>query len=86
MDGVLDVRWERVSCGEYHLHILAPTGSQGQVVLPLAQPDLILTLNGETVWENGYPLTDRVSARDGLIILDLNAGAYEMAGKHACVP
>jgi alpha-L-rhamnosidase len=85
-DGQLDVRWERISCGEFRLRILAPGGSQGQVVLPRFSSDLTVMVNGAAVWENGYALVDRAAASGKHVSLDLEAGLYELVGRYSCRP
>jgi alpha-L-rhamnosidase len=85
-NGTLDVQWERVSCGEFHLRILASEGSRGQAVLPRFHPDMALTVNGEPVWVNGSALTDRAVASDASVTLDLEGGLYDVIERFSCVP
>jgi alpha-L-rhamnosidase len=85
--GVLEVEWERVSCGEIHLRVRAADGSHGWVVVPYDHPDLSLEVDGIPAWGNGAARTDRVIARDTEIILELNGGGpHEFVGRYPCLP
>jgi alpha-L-rhamnosidase len=85
-DGTLSVAWERVSCGELKLRLIASGGSHGQVNLPLLHPDMLVTVNEEPVWDSGVARADWVSAQGGIVTLDLGDGSYEVIGRFPCMP
>jgi alpha-L-rhamnosidase len=84
--GVLEVAWERVSCGEINLHLQAADGSRGRIVVPYFHPDLRLVIDGITAWEDGAARMERVSAHDAEIVVDVGGGPHEMVGRYPCTP
>lgn len=84
--GDLEIQWERLSCGEIRVRIRAVEGSHGQLVVPNFDPDLLLTIDGQTVWQGGASLTQQAAANQTEVILDLADGLYEIVGRYPCTP
>jgi alpha-L-rhamnosidase len=85
-DGEVEIQWERSSCGGIRLVVQASDSSTGEVVVPNFHPRLTLTLNGELVWDNGVPTSNRAVARDDEIILNYESSPFELVGRYPCPP
>ena len=83
-NGVLQVHWERQTCQDSHLGVLADVGSNGEVVVPVTDPTTVLILNGKSIWENGMPLAENVTVDPKGIHIILNGGNYDISIHQDC--
>lgn len=86
--GELQVSWVYTGTSEWRLDLVAPAGSEGQVLLPIAaspSPTMTLVLNGGVVWADGRARASNISVQsvqtDGLS-LSLAGGRYVLACTH----
>lgn len=85
-DGELQVSWERTTCQEGALEIASPEGTPGEAVFPLDAPSLRITLDGETIWENGAALVPGVSQDSEGVHVLLQGGSYQFTFTQVCSP
>ena len=75
-DGTLHIEWERVACQEAHITINAENNSSGEVYIPFLDPSMIITLDGQTIWEDETGITDIVAPSPNGIIITVNGGTH----------
>jgi len=63
--GTLSVRWKRAEEDSLILSMEAPTGTTGQVAIPLEGTDGTIAMDGTLVWDHGKPTTRLQGRRDG---------------------
>jgi alpha-L-rhamnosidase len=84
--GELAVAWQRASCQDLTLMVVAPAATSGQAVLPLLGASMVITLNDTTVWRAGQPLETDVTAGPDGIHLALAAGDHRVLVHGDCLP
>ncbi|NTV62031.1 MAG: hypothetical protein HGA65_00640, partial [Oscillochloris sp.] len=81
----LAVNWQAGPCRQLTVAIESPPGTHGQVVLPGADGERTLWLDGAEVWADGRPRRGAaISFADGLFTLELGAGQHEIELRGAC--
>ncbi len=85
--GVLQFRWDQVSCKEHRLRITAPPNFMGNVVLPYGPSNgLQIQQNGSLIWQNGIAIANGVSAQTDGMHIRITPGAYDIiATRSACL-
>jgi alpha-L-rhamnosidase len=83
-DGTLEVRWNRPDCSQIELEVVAPRTTSGEVLIPLTDDSLMITLNEIPVWQDGIPLVDRVVAHQEGVLLSLSGGQHSFNIERAC--
>jgi alpha-L-rhamnosidase len=83
-DDELQVHWERYSCGESQLELMAPVTTTGEIVLPFTNNTTVLTLNGEVIWLRGTPLVDGVTKFADGIHISLQGSNYTLEVHQDC--
>jgi hypothetical protein len=84
--GELAVAWQRASCQDLTLTVVAPAATSGQAVLPMLGASMVITLNDTTVWRAGQPLETDVTAGPDGIHLALAAGDHRVLVHSDCLP
>jgi len=75
-DGTLHIEWERGTCQEAHITMNAEDNSSGEVLIPFLDPSMIITLDGQTIWEDETGITDIVAPSPNGIIITVNGGTH----------
>lgn len=77
---ILQFSWDEVvSCQEHRIRVTAPANFTGKVFLPYgAANGLQIKLNSTTIWANGVALSNIVSAENGVMLIKLTPGNYDM--------
>ena len=75
-DGTSHIEWERETCQEAHITINAEDNSSGEVLIPFLDPSMIITLDGQTNWEDETGITDIVAPSPNGIIITVNGGTH----------
>jgi alpha-L-rhamnosidase len=75
-DGTLHIEWERETCQEAHITINAEDNSSGEVLIPFLGPYMIITLDGQTIWEDETGITDIVVPSPNGVIITVNGGSH----------
>jgi alpha-L-rhamnosidase len=81
--GDLLVEWHDLSCTERSLTVSAPTGSDGEILLPAARL-VELKLNSLVAWAGGTALSERVQVSDGLIRIGSAGGVDQIEMALGC--
>jgi alpha-L-rhamnosidase len=83
--GELQVTWERQICEEADLEVTAPISSSGEIVMPFSSSTMVLTLNGQVVWQDGAPLVEGVTRKaDGLYVTLEEGGSFVLHVHQEC--
>ena len=85
--GELEVNWERESCESLSLHVSAPEGMSGSVLLSPVRSgsSATVTLNGVTIWDDGVSGLDEVTmVPEGLEIALQEGGNYQFDIQRVC--
>jgi alpha-L-rhamnosidase len=85
-DGILAVRWNRPGCSQVELEVVAPRTTSGEVLIPLTDDSLMITLNEIPVWQDGMPLVDGVVAHQEGVLLSLSGEQHSFTIERACYP
>ena len=80
----LEIAWTSDGCTALQLRLRAPEGSSGHVVLATGDEDLVLTLNGNIVWQDGRAAVDSVTEGPHGITLALESGQYLLDIQRTC--
>lgn len=83
--GQLHVEWERLSCEERHLELVAPDTTDGKVVIPLIDETTVLTLNDQLIWKDGESLVNGVVQRADEVHISLQGGSYNLYVLQDCM-
>ncbi|MEU4249987.1 alpha-L-rhamnosidase C-terminal domain-containing protein [Amycolatopsis sp. NPDC026612] len=51
--GPLAVKWGRTSGGGFDMDVTAPNGTSGTIAVPADGPNVVITVNGTSVWDRG---------------------------------
>jgi len=82
--GTLQVDWSQPSCEEVQITLSVPPGTHGELILPNDGTWLVLTRNGEVVWQNGNPLAADVTLQAGELHIAFSAGSYVLRAIQEC--
>jgi len=85
-ESVVQARWQSSGCQPITVNLKAPRDTRGEVVIPLTDATMILTLNGATVWQDGQALIDGIQARPDGIRIVLTGGEYAIKIDRVCYP
>lgn len=81
----LQLSWQAATCEEGTLEIIAPTGTQGEVVIPFTSDTTVIALNGNEIWRNNVGLVDYVERLpDGIHVSHLAGGHYLFQATQNC--
>jgi len=76
--GVLQAHWKREDCSKIILTVSSSEGADGQIQFPLIDVYTQVTMDSESIWNQGTSLTDNVSMRSGEISISIDAGDHEI--------
>ena len=85
-ESVVQARWQSSGCQPITVNLKAPRDTRGEVVIPLTDATITLTLNGATVWQDGQALIDGIQARPDGIGIALTGGEYAIKIDRVCYP
>ena len=82
--GEIWVHWERSSCENSKLEIIAPAHTTGEIIIPFAGDMTVLTLNDQVIWQRGIPLVENVVGHTDGISVYLPGGEYTLHAHQDC--
>jgi alpha-L-rhamnosidase len=81
----LEIEWQHPQCGDFSLIFTAPTATAGEVLLPIARQDALVTLDGATIWADGPAGAATASLTgEGLLIAGVTGGRHEISASFTC--
>jgi alpha-L-rhamnosidase len=86
--GNIAVRWTNHCRQPFRLEVTAPEHTSGEIVLPVFEQQMTVTLDETPVWQHGEPLADSVSVQQDQIVLTLDQGgtyALEADRETTCI-
>lgn len=81
---VLRVEWQQIGCQERLLRIESPEKTSGQVVIPVDKSLTQITLNDNTIWDNGISYSDDLQFTSYQMALHLYDGNYLIRFRRVC--
>jgi alpha-L-rhamnosidase len=81
----LEIEWQHPRCGDFSMILTAPAATAGEVLLPIAREDALVTLDGATIWAGG-PVGAATAnlTGEGLRIAGLAGGRHEISASFTC--
>jgi alpha-L-rhamnosidase len=82
---LLEVAWQHPACGQFDLALSAPPGSIGEILLPITRQDVLVTLDGITIWDGGSTGERPVQMTEaGLLVSEIDGGEHQISASFTC--
>lgn len=74
--GKIQASWENLGCGDQRIELTAPSGTEGELIIPFINKTTTLLLNGTVIWRDRTPLITGVTQLPDGIHIYLQSGNY----------
>jgi alpha-L-rhamnosidase len=82
---LLEIAWQHPACGQFNLALSAPPVSTGEILLPISRHDVLVTLDGITIWDDGPTGVHPVEMTEiGLLIDEVGDGEHQVSASFPC--
>jgi alpha-L-rhamnosidase len=82
---LLEIAWQHPGCGQFNLALSAPPGSTGEILLPITRHDVVVTLDGVAIWDDGPTGEHPVEMTEvGLLVDEVGGGEHQVSASFTC--